>query len=99
MGFEPRIIPANYVKPFNKGQKNDYNDAETIAEALYMGRAGQTFKIIDHETGEVRQAQFFCGSLGASNLTYAEATWTQGLSDWIGSHTRAFAFFGGVTVP
>ena len=33
MGFEPRIIPAVYVKPFNKGQKNDYNDAEAIAEA------------------------------------------------------------------
>lgn len=31
--FEPRIIPAIYVKPFNKGQKNDYNDAEAIAEA------------------------------------------------------------------
>jgi transposase len=33
MGFEPRIIPAVYVKPFSKGQKNDYNDAEAIAEA------------------------------------------------------------------
>ncbi|MEM8804216.1 MAG: IS110 family transposase [Pseudomonadota bacterium] len=33
LGFEPRIIPAIYVKPFNKGQKNDYNDAEAIAEA------------------------------------------------------------------
>lgn len=33
MGFEPRIIPALYVKPFNKGQKNGYNDAEAIAEA------------------------------------------------------------------
>ena len=33
LGFEPRIIPAIYVKPFNKGQKNDYNDAESIAEA------------------------------------------------------------------
>jgi transposase len=33
MGFEPRIIPAIYVRPFNKGQKNDYNDAEAIAEA------------------------------------------------------------------
>ena len=31
--FEPRIIPALYVKPFSKGQKNDYNDAEAIAEA------------------------------------------------------------------
>jgi len=33
LGFEPRIIPTIYVKPFNKGQKNDYNDAEAIAEA------------------------------------------------------------------
>ncbi len=33
MGFEPRIIPAKYTKPFVKGQKNDYNDAEAIAEA------------------------------------------------------------------
>ena len=33
LGFEPRIIPAKYTKPFVKGQKNDYNDAEAIAEA------------------------------------------------------------------
>ena len=33
LGFEPRIIPAKYTKPFLKGQKNDYNDAEAIAEA------------------------------------------------------------------
>src|SRR3954451_15542744 len=33
LGHEPRIIPAIYVKPFLKGQKNDYNDAEAIAEA------------------------------------------------------------------
>jgi transposase len=34
LGFEPRIIPAKYTKPFVKGQKNDYNDAEAIAEAV-----------------------------------------------------------------
>ena len=33
LGFAPRIIPAKYTKPFIKGQKNDYNDAEAIAEA------------------------------------------------------------------
>lgn len=33
LGHEPRIIPAIYVKPYLKGQKNDYNDAEAIAEA------------------------------------------------------------------
>src|SRR3954451_23871347 len=33
LGHQPRIIPAIYVKPFLKGQKNDYNDTEAIAEA------------------------------------------------------------------
>ncbi len=65
-------------------------------EALYVDYAGATFELVDPETGEVRQAQFFVAALGASNLTYAEATWTQSLPDWIASHVRAFAFFGGV---
>ena len=33
LGHQPRMIPAIYVRPFVKGQKNDYNDAEAIAEA------------------------------------------------------------------
>jgi hypothetical protein len=37
LGHEPRIIPAICVKPFVKGQKNDYNDAEAIAEAALRG--------------------------------------------------------------
>ena len=52
--------------------------------------------MIDASTGEARTTQLFVAVLGASNYTYAEASWTQGLSDWIGSHTRSFAFFGGV---
>jgi transposase len=35
--------------------------------------------------------------LGASNYTYAEATWTRDLTDWIGSHTRSLQYFQGVT--
>nr|VFK36944.1 MAG: Integrase core domain-containing protein [Candidatus Kentron sp. SD]VFK40598.1 MAG: Integrase core domain-containing protein [Candidatus Kentron sp. SD] len=42
-------------------------------------------------------AQIFVAVLGASNYTYAEATWSQGLPDWISSHVRTFEFFGGVT--
>jgi transposase len=33
LGHEPRIIPAIYTKPFVKGQKNDYNDAEAVARS------------------------------------------------------------------
>lgn len=48
-------------------------------------------------TGEVRRAQIFVATLGASNFTYAEARWTQALPDWIGCHVGAFSSFGGVT--
>ena len=39
--------------------------------------------------------RYFVGVLGGSNLTYAEATWTQQLPDWTGAHVRMFRFFGG----
>ena len=52
--------------------------------------------MIDAATGEIRAAQVFVAVLGASNLTYAEARWTQSLPDWIGCHVGAFAYFGGV---
>ncbi len=53
-------------------------------------------EVIDGATGDVIKVQLFVAVLGASSHTWAEATWTQTLPDWIGSHTRAFAFFGGV---
>ena len=66
-------------------------------ERLFVDYAGQTVEVIDGLTGEVRRAQIFVAALGASNLTYAEARWTQALPDWIGCHVGAFAAFGGVT--
>ena len=63
---------------------------------LFVDYAGTTLAVIDASTGEAMTAQLFVAVLGASNYTYAEATWTQGLSDWIGSHTRTFTFIGGV---
>src|ERR1700741_5399748 len=52
--------------------------------------------IIDRLDGKTRPAQIFVAVLGASNFTYAEASWTQALGDWIGAHTRAFEAIGGV---
>ena len=65
-------------------------------ERVFVDYAGTTLAVIDPATGEVRQAQLFVATLGASNLTYAEASWSQSLSDWIGAHCRAFSYFGGV---
>lgn len=63
-------------------------------EKLFVDYAGMTMPVT--REGETRQAQIFVATLGASNYTYAEATWTQSLPDWIGAHVRALAFFGGV---
>lgn len=65
-------------------------------ERAFVDYAGQTVPVVDRETGEVFEAQIFVGVLGASNYTFVEATASQRLPDWIGSHIRMFEFFGGV---
>jgi len=65
-------------------------------EKLFVDYAGQTVEVYDLHTNQIREAQIFVAALGASNYTFAEATWTQTLPDWISSHSRAFRFFGGV---
>lgn len=65
-------------------------------EKLFVDYAGQTVPVITPDTGEVHQAEIFVAVLGASNYTYAEATWSQGLWDWINSHVRALSYFQGV---
>ncbi|MBL7645989.1 MAG: IS21 family transposase [Candidatus Hydrogenedentes bacterium] len=64
-------------------------------EKLFVDYAGMTMPVTDRETGEVRQAQIFVAALEVSGYTFAEATWTQTLPDFIASHVRALEFFGG----
>ena len=65
-------------------------------DKLFVDYAGDGVPVVDRLTGKVRQAQIFVAVMGASNFTYAEATWTQGLADWISAHTRALEAIGGV---
>ena len=66
-------------------------------EKLFVDYAGDTVPVVmDRLTGEWRPAQIFVAVLGASSLSYAEATWTQSLPDWIAAHARALEAIGGV---
>lgn len=76
-------------------QKRSMRQTHKAGEKCFVDYCGQTVPIIDPGTGEIRDAQVFVGVLGASNYTYAEATFTQSLSDWLESHARMFTFFGG----
>ena len=76
-------------------QKRSMRQQHRAGEKLFIDYCGPTVEIIDRLSGEVRAAQIFVGVLGASSYTYAEATWSQSLPDWIGSHRRMLRFFGG----
>jgi transposase len=76
--------------------KLSLRQVHVAGEKLFVDYSGHTMEVIDGLTGEVITAQIFVAVLGASNYTYAEATLTQSLPDWISSHVRAFSFFGGV---
>jgi transposase len=65
-------------------------------ERVFVDFAGHTMEVIDGTTGEIRRAEVFVAVLGASSYTYAQATWTQSLPDWIGCHVGMLAFIGGV---
>ena len=64
-------------------------------DKAFVDYSGKKIGIVDPYTGEIREAEIFVAVLGASNLTYAEATWTQKLPDWTGAHARMFRFYGG----
>jgi transposase len=77
------------------GQLDTVMRQEHLAgEKCFVDYCGQTMPVTDRDTGEIRQAQIFVGVMGASNYTYAEATWSQTLPDWIGSHIRMLEHFG-----
>jgi transposase len=82
-GFEQRLSPT---------MRQDH----VAGDKVFVDYSGKRIAIIDRLTGEVREAEIFVAVLGASSFTYAEATWTQQLPDWIGAHVRMFRFFGGV---
>jgi len=66
-------------------------------ERLFVDYAGDGVPVvIDRLTGEIDMAQIFVAVLGASSFTFARASWTQTLHDWIDAHVHAFEAIGGV---
>lgn len=84
-------------RSFEKTLSVTMRQTHAAGERLFVDYAGDGVPVvIDRLTGEVRMAQIFVAVLGASSLTFAQATWTQALPDWIDAHVRALAAIGGV---
>jgi transposase len=77
-------------------QRRSMRQVHKAGEKLFVDYAGQTVPVVCPLTGVISPVQVFVATLGASGYTYAEATATQTLPDWLGSHVRAFEFFGGL---
>ena len=69
----------------------------TAGERMFVDYSGARMALTDPATGVALPVEIFIAVLGASNYTYAEASWSQNLADWIASHTRAFTAFGAVS--
>lgn len=90
---------GNFCRRYNqwKGRhKLSMRQHHKPGDKLFIDYSGLTVPVTDSATGKVTQAEIFVACFGASNYTYAEATESQSLPHWIGSHQRALAFYGGV---
>lgn len=81
--FEARLSPS-------------MRQTHVAGERMFVDYAGATVPVlVDARSGEIRQAEVFVAVLGASSLTYAEATWTQKTGDWVVAQSNALQAFGG----
>ena len=82
---------------WKKSKDISMKQVHKAGEKLFIDYAGTTVPIvINKKIGETQEAQIFVSCLGASQLTYIEATWTQNSKDFISSNIRSLEFFGGV---
>jgi len=77
-------------------QQRSMRQVHRAGEKLFIDYCGPTVPVANPDTGEIRQAQIFVAVLGASNYTFACASWTQKQEDWLRAHVQALEFFGGV---
>lgn len=66
-------------------------------EKTFIDFSGKRPHLVDRRTGDEVAVELFVAALGASGYTYAEATRSQQLHDWVSAHTRMLEYFGGTS--
>jgi len=88
---------CEYYRRWLKRRRLSMRQIHRAGEKTFIDYAGKKPQIVDAATGEATDTELFVAVLGASSFTYAEATATQRVPDFLASHVRAFEAFGGVT--
>jgi len=94
------VMYTQFCYHFQKWRKQ--NDAymhieHKAGDKLFVDYAGKKLSFIDHATGEIKETEVFIATLGASQLTYVEATLSQTIPDFLHSLQNSFRYFGGAT--
>jgi transposase len=87
---------CDLYREWSRARKITLRQQHNPGERLFVDYAGDTIPIHNRDTGEIHPAAIFVAAMGFSSYTFAEATWSQALPCWIGSHIRAFEHFGGL---
>jgi transposase len=88
---------CEHYRRWCKKRRLSMRQVHRAGEKLFVDYAGHKPKVVDRSTGEEREVELFVAALGASSFTYAEATETQRVADFLGSHSRALTYLGGAT--
>lgn len=85
-----------HYQTWKKKLKRSMRQRHLAGDKLFIDYCGPTVPIVNPDTGEIRNAQIFVATFGASNYTYIEASENQKQESWLMAHVNAFEFFGGV---
>lgn len=83
-------------REWTKTQRLSMRQIHHPGKKTFVDFSGGTIPVVDPRTGERREAKLFVAVLGYSNYTYVEPVFSEDIPTWVGVHTRAFAYFGGV---
>ena len=86
---------CEHYRAWSQRLRRSMRQRHYAGEKLFVDYAGPTVPVYGMRGEEAFRAQIFVGALGASGYAYAEATRTQTLPDWLGSHVRALGYYGG----
>src|ERR1700736_175458 len=82
-------------KRWSRNQDVVLRQEHRAGEKLFVDWAGDTIPLYDRRTGEVTPASLFVAGLGASPYTFARATLSQDLGNWVECHVAAFEYCQG----
>jgi transposase len=87
---------CDLYEEYRAKQQPSMRQVHRAGEKAFIDYSGKKPRIVHGTTGEALEVELFVMVLGASNYTYAEATRTQRVGDFVGATVRGLEYFGAV---